>query len=444
MPSSFRTVSSRPCSTSFLRGTEAEWRRLCLPLLCLLVLGGVGGCKKKSKEDAGAAAAAQPKAVTVELSSASQQDFPVHFTTIGQLASPASVKVTAQIGGVVEEVHFKEGDKVKEGDLLFSIDDRTYRATLDKAKAAVSKAESDVELAKSNVSRSKELAEQSFVSKQDFEALQQAVVTAQAELQEAQTDVEMAKIQLDYTRIDAPISGQTGMLSIQEGNLAELGSANYLTTIVQMDPLYVDFMIPASMGAQARKRRDTQEPSVEVTASESLESDADWKNGTLDFIDNQVDTSSGTLKLRGTLPNSEGALWPGQYVTVRLTLEVLKDAVVVPTTAIRARESGAFLYVVDAKNIASVRPVELGPRDGDRVAVTKGLKAGEKVIVAGQVGLRDGSLVKVADPAKDDQASGATGKESASTSTSGDSKDVGGDDAATGDDASKAKQSSAN
>jgi multidrug efflux system membrane fusion protein len=353
-------------------------------------------CKRGKKEPQDAAKAL----VAVKVAAAVEEDFPVHYNTVGQLASPASVKVTTQVSGILEKVHFSEGDLVKKGELLFSIDDRPYTAALKKAQASIAKANSDVNVAQLKVERSRGLVDQKFISAQDFDTLKQTVVSAQSELEVSKMEVDIANIQLDYTKIEAPISGKTGILQVQQGNLAEQGSDNYLTSIVQLDPLYVDFMIPAGMGGKVKKSFKKNSHIIKINPAEEAVGTQGWLEGTLEFIDNQVDSKSGTLKLRGSIPNKEGMFWPGQFISVSLTLDVLEKAVVIPTTAIRARGSGAFVYLLDKGNIAKVQAVELGPRNEDSIAVISGLKAGDQVITEGQVGLRDGSEVKLVEPAK--------------------------------------------
>jgi len=353
-------------------------------------------CERGKKEPQEAA----KTLVAVKVAAAVEKDFPVHYNTVGQLASPAIVKVTTQVSGILEKVHFNEGDMVKEGDPLFSIDDRPYTAALKKAQASIAKANSDVDVAQLKVERSRGLVDQKFISAQDFDTLKQAVVSAQSDLEVSKTEVDIANIQLAYTKIEAPISGKTGILQVQQGNLAEQGSDNYLVSIVQLDPLYVDFMIPAGLGGQAETSFKKNSRIIAVNPAEGAVGTQGWLEGTLEFIDNQVDSKSGTLKLRGSIPNKEGRFWPGQFISVSLTLDVLGKAVVIPTTAIRARESGAFVYLLDKGNVARVQAVEIGPRNGDFVAVNSGLKAGDKVVTEGQVGLRDGSEVKVVEPAK--------------------------------------------
>ncbi len=359
----------------------------------LLIVFVLPSCKKKAVKKVEG-----PEVVTVEVVMAVEEKFPVFYSTVGQLASPASVKVIAQVNGILEKVHFKEGDMVKKGELLFSIDDRPYTATVSKAKASITKANSDVDVARSQVQRSRDLVDQKFISAQDFDTLKQAEVSAQSALEVAKQEVDIANIQLGYTRVEAPISGQTGILQVQEGNLAETGSDNFLVSVVQLNPLYVDFMIPASMGGDAKMAVKKDKNIISINSTNDVPGQGKWVKGSLEFIDNQVDSKSSTLKLRGRIDNSAGLLWPGQLVNASITLRVIEKAVVIPSTAIRARESGAFVYVVDKENVAKIRPVELGPRNEDFVAVESGLKVGEKVITAGQIGLRDGSKVKSENP----------------------------------------------
>ena len=286
---------------------------------------------------------------------------------------------------------------MKKGELLFSIDDQPYVASLTKAKAAIAKGNSDVAVAQSKVDRSRKLVQDKFIAAQDFDALKQDVVSAQSSLEVDKLEVGLANIQLAYTKIEAPISGKTGLIQVDEGNMAEPGSDNYLVSIVQLDPLYVDFTIPVSMGGDVKKSYKQSKDIISINSSDDALTKGEWQKGSLNFVDNQADSKSGTLKLRGSVKNAEGILWPGQFVTINLTLNVLKKAIVIPALAIRARESGAFVYVMGKDGNAKVTQVELGPRSGDFVAVTSGLKAGDNVITEGQIGLRDGSKVKLAE-----------------------------------------------
>jgi len=401
-------------------------------LLGLLVVTTVAAC---SKEEAPAAFERPPAPVRV--AAATTRDVPVYVDEIGRAAAKETVWVKSQVGGRVEEARFEDGAELKKGDVLFTIDARPFQAKLDATEAAVLaaqaalaraktsslrpdaalvRAKAALDLAKSEFVRVQGLIESNAVSRAEFDAKKSAVDMAQAEVRQAeadvkqaapdeqqaaaavkqaQADVAMAKLDVEYCTVRSPIDGRAGKRLVDAGNLV-LGTGSPLVMVERVDPIYVDFTV-AENDLSAVQRAMTQGAlSVEVRLPDDPGAP---RTGELTFLDNAVQNDTGTVSLRATLANADRRFWPGRFVNVRLVLETLRGAVLVPSTAPQESAKGAFVFVVGDDATATMRPVVVGQRQGDLVVVKDGVKAGEKVVVAGQLAVTPGGKVKIEEPA---------------------------------------------
>jgi multidrug efflux system membrane fusion protein len=335
-----------------------------------------------------------------------QQDVPFEMTAPGSVEPLRAVAVTAQVSGVVTSVRFREGDEVRQGDVLVQLDPRPYQNALQQAEAALARDVIQLANARRQVERYQGLAKSEYITTEQFEALQTNAQALEATVQSDSAAVDNARLNLEYTTIRAPISGRTGSLLIKEGNLVRAASSGPLVTVNQTRPILVRFAVPAPYLPLIRRY---QKDGLQVEAVPT--NDSTVLKGTLTFVDNAVDTTTGTIMLKGQFDNANGTLWPGQYVTATVVLYQQKNAVVVPAAAVVEAESGNYVYVVGPDGKAATRPVVVGRAVGEDVIVDQGLAAGETVVTDGQLRLVPGARVQVrnlAGPA----AAGPSGAES--------------------------------
>jgi len=348
------------------------------------------GCKKKE-------AAAQPTPpLPVLANAATTMDFPVFISTFGSLAASNSVDIKAQVGGQLVEARFVEGQEVKAGDVLFVIDKAPFKASLEKAKGDLKIDEAGLDYAQFMVDKNKDLALKTVLAEQSFKKYLTEADAERGRILSDTAAIDTAKINLGYCEIVSPITGLTGKRLVDPGNIVSTSSNPTLVNVRSLDPIYADFSVPEKYFPKV----------TELLAKGNLkilarpQGDENDYEGTVTLIDNSIDASSGTIPLRATLANKGRKLWPGQFVTVKVILEVLKDVIVVPASAIQTGKDGAFVYVMrDGK--ADYVPVVIGQSDADRTSVLKGdLKAGEKVITVSSVLIRPGAPVMEAQMAQ--------------------------------------------
>jgi membrane fusion protein, multidrug efflux system len=354
-------------------------------LLFSIVAAFLSGCDQQSTTGQSKAA---PKNILVTKVKAA--DVPVQIHEYGRVVSPESVNIQPQVSGRITEVHFVEGQDVKKGDLLFVIDPRPFQAQLEQAQAQLVSDTAQFELDKRNLERDEKIGPQHFVSEQQIDRDKADVDNYKGAVGRDQAAIDLAKLNLEYCYVPSPGNGRTGRRLVDPGNYVATGGAT-LVNIQLQDPVYVDFTISENDLARLRDNVSRGNPlRVDVIAPSRPDI---AKAGKLSFFDNSVSSQAGTVLLRATVPNEDRYLWPGQYVNVTLTLQVLKDALVVPAQTVQLGGKGTYLFVVKPDNTVEQRLVPQGVRYQDLVVVPEGVQAGETVVVEGQIALANGTKV---------------------------------------------------
>ncbi len=330
----------------------------------------------------------------VHVAKAVQKPMPVEIRAVGTGEAYQTVNVKSRIDAVIEAVHFKAGQDVKKGDVLFTLDKRSFQAALDQADAALARDTVQEKNAETLAEHTRELLGKGYAAQEEYD---QARTTADSLAAAVKADTaarELAKLQLSYCTITSPIDARAGAILVDPGNSIK---ANDLTLAVlnQVEPIYVDFSVPEKRLPAIRERMAAGP--LTVSALAPGEGDKP-EQGTLTFVDNTVDATTGTILLKGTFPNKDRRLWPGQFVNVVLTLSVQPDAVVVPSQAVQVGQKGQFLFVVKPDQTVEMRPVVLDRQMNGESVIAKGVKAGETVVTDGQLQLEDGTKVQVVTP----------------------------------------------
>jgi multidrug efflux system membrane fusion protein len=360
------------------------------------------------------APAMPPPLVTV--TKAMAQDVPRYLDEIGRNAAFESVTVTPQVSGRIVERRFRDGENLTKGQLLFVIDPRPYKAQEDASKANLAQAKAALDLAKIQFARDEQIIGTRAISQQDYDTKKNTVDVNQAQVDAAEAALETAKLNLEYCYVHSPINGRAGARLVDVGNVVQ-PNATSLLSIQRLDPIYANFTIT---------ERDLPEVQKQMTlgnlkAMVRLPSDpADGaRAGRIEFLDNAVQNSTGTVNLRATISNPDRHFWPGQFVDVKLVLNTQRAAVLIPNEAAQISQKGPFVYVVKPDDTAELRVVTLGQRQGNDVVVTGGLSADERIVVAGQMTVRPGGKVHVAASSADAPAKPQTQTGSAATKQGG-------------------------
>jgi multidrug efflux system membrane fusion protein len=342
------------------------------------------------------AKAANPVATfPVTVATVAQQNVPVRIQAIGNVEAYSTVSLKARVDGQIVEVNFKDGMEVKKGAVLFKIDSRPLEATLRQAEANLIRDTAQKDQTRSQERRYQDLLEKNFVSKEAYAQIRTNADSADASALASKAAVENARLQLEYCTIRSPIDGFVGKVMLQMGNMAKANDTNALVVINQVRPIYVNFSVPEQNLPLIRSYMAKGPLSVDALPPNSDQAAA---SGTLIFVDNAVDASTGTIKLRGVFANKDNALWPGQYVSASLKLYEQKAALVVPSQSIQNGPAGQYVYVVQSDMSTEIRRIEVGRSDGTDTIITKGLQKGEQVVVKGQLRLTPGAKVTIAEP----------------------------------------------
>jgi RND family efflux transporter MFP subunit len=335
-----------------------------------------------------AAAAKQPPLVSI--ATARTRDLPVTFAVQGHLVPLNQVDMRPQMTGIIQKVHFHEGDQVKVGQLLFTLDATDAAAQLDRAHAQAAQIKAQLDDAQRDYKRSTEMVKSGFMSPSTVDTAASKVESLEAQLKAAQAGVESARVQLEHTRIHSPIDAQAGALNVHPGSLAQPGTSLPLVTLAQFDPIGVEFSLPEQYLNTLLAARKQEQVTIALDAP-------DGKNvaGDLSFVNYTVSTDSGTIRLKASFPNRNRSLWPGTFARITLGAGVSKDAVVLPPQAVLEGPAGRFVYLVGEDGKAASRKVRL-LRVQDEDAVVDGVKAGERVVLEGAQDLRNGMSVRIA------------------------------------------------
>jgi multidrug efflux system membrane fusion protein len=334
---------------------------------------------------------APPRVVPVVAETADQKNVPLQIKAIGNVEAYNTVAIKSQINGEISEVYFREGQDVKRGKMLFRIDPRPFESTLRQAESALVRDRAQAVNAKEDSKRYATLAGKGYVSVQEYDKARTNADALDAVVKADEAAVENARLQLEYTAIMSPIDGQTGAITIQKGNVVKANDVP-LVTINQITPIYVTFSVPEQDLANIKRYQASGELHVDVNIPQGNKTPV---KGTLTFIDNKVNTATGTIMLKATFPNQDRALWPGQFVDVVLTLTTERNRVVIPTQAVQTGQQGQYVYVIKDDLTAELRVVTPGRLYGDSTIIDKGIAAGEKVVTDGQLRITPGVKVEI-------------------------------------------------
>jgi multidrug efflux system membrane fusion protein len=366
-----------------------------------LVIGGAWFYRHQSGPRSGSAPAASGSAaaarpVPVVVADVQLKDVPVYLEGIGNATPLATVTVKTQVDGRLEKVFFTEGQSVKRGELLAQVDPRPFQIALQQAQAAIARDTANAENARKNQQRYDTLVEKKLIAQQQADDQKALADSAAAAVQADRAQASSASLQLEYAKIKSPIDGVTGVRLVDPGNIVHAADATGIVVVTQLDPMAVMFTLP-----EDDLPRVTQALAKGPVSVEAFSRDATTLlgKGQLLLVDNQVNQQTATIKLKASFPNPERALWPNGFVKARLLLTTQKGALVVPATAIQRGPQGTFVYLVDAANKVSVRPVKVDSTVGEDAILKSGLQAGDKVVVEGQGGLRAGATVAPRPPA---------------------------------------------
>jgi len=335
-----------------------------------------------------------PGPAPVTTAKAGTADVPIVLRGLGSVAAYNTVSVKSRVEGNVVKVNFKEGQEVKTGDLLVQLDVRPFQAALDQATANFDKDQANLNNARKDLSRDADLYKRGFAPEQQFTTQKTTVDEDQASLESDKAQIDAAKLNVEYADIRSPIAGITGIRQIDLGNLVQANSAT-LVVVTQIKPIYVVFTIPET--DIPRVRRAMSKGDLQVLAYDAADQ-KEIAQGALKLVDNQVDQTSGTVRLKAEFPNTDETLWPGQFVNAHLIVQTVENGIVVPNDAVQAGASGTFVYVVKPDNTVEVRPVTVTQTENNSSLIGSGLKAGEQVVTAGQSKLSPGAHVVISNP----------------------------------------------
>jgi len=375
---------------------------LIIGLFCFLAVT-LTGCKDKSSGDPGAkeikgAAKSAQRAVPVTADTAKLKDIPLEIQAIGNVESYATVSIKARVSGELYKVHFTEGEEVAKGKLLFTIDPRPFQAALDEASARLEKDKALFSKAEEDYRRYENLLQRGSVSREQFDQVRAGLNALKATIRADEAVVENARVQLGYTSIYSPITGRTGNILINQGNMIKANDDNKsLVVIEQIQPIYVSFTATEANLYEIMNRFNRERLSVTVLPEGS---EAVPEKGILSFFDNSIDSKTGTIWLKGTFKNQNKRLWPGQFVDVVLTLGDLKGVVTVPSQAVQNGAGGPYVFTITSDNRVEYKQVSPGRAYKGEIVIEKGVSAGEKVVTDGHLRLTPGAPVEITDGVK--------------------------------------------
>jgi multidrug efflux system membrane fusion protein len=368
--------------------------RMALPALAVFV-ALYAGCSDNGKT-------MEYPPVPVVVAEVVTKTLPFEVSSIGNVEAYRTVSVRAQVGGVLREIHFREGDRVAKGAPLLLIDPAPYRATLEAARAKLARDQATAANLEQTVERYGELAKKNYITEQQHNDMLSQLVAMKATVRADSAEVLSASLNLDYCSIASPIDGRIGERLVDEGNVVKANSDSPLVVIHQIEPVFVRFTVPERYLTEILRLSASK--SLEVRAAAPEETPG-AHTGHLTFIDNAVDASTGTIMLKAEFPNHDAMMWPGEFVNVVLVLKELQDAVVIPAQAIGTGQQGDYVFVVKQDETVELRPVTVDYRLDNDAVIGKGVEPGEKIVIDGQLRLRPGSRVVEKPPVTSDKVS---------------------------------------
>jgi multidrug efflux system membrane fusion protein len=369
---------------------------------------GSGGRGQSAGGQGRGGAGRSREAVPVLVATAAQKSVPVQIRAVGNVEPYATVSIKSQVTGVLTKAHFKEGQDVKQGQLLFTIDPRPLEAAVKQAEANLARDNAQLKNMREQVRRYAELVEKQYVSREQYDQIRTNADAMESVVDADKAALENARVQLSYCYIYAPVNGRVGSLLVNEGNLVRVNDGAPLVVINQINPINVTFSVPEQHLADLKRRM----AGGQLKVSASFQSDEERPEvGALEFVDNAVDRSTGTIKLKASFANTERRLWPGQFINVALTLTTQADAVVIPSEAVQVGQEGQHVFVVKADKTVEVRPVVIGTTSEGEAVIAKGLVPGEQIVREGQFLLGPGSRIEIKDSTKvAEESKGETGR----------------------------------
>jgi multidrug efflux system membrane fusion protein len=332
--------------------------------------------------------------VTAVLGTVQSKDVPIYLDGLGTVQAFNNVTVRSRVEGTLQKIHFQEGQDVKTGDLLAEIDPAPFKAMVAQAVAKKAQDEAQLQNAQIELKRDEALLASKIVAQDVYDTAKAAERQFEAAVQADQAAIDSAKVQLAYTRITAPIDGRTGIRMVDVGNVIRTGDSNGIVSLTQLKPISVLFTLPEQSLSRIQSQQSTSPLKVLAVDRDNRTL---LEEGNLTVVDNQIDTTTGTIRLKATFPNEKYRLWPGQFVNARLLLEVRTNAITVPAPVIQRGPNGAYAFVVDQEMNANMAPVQVEQIENNEALVSSGLQAGQRVVVDGQYKLQQGSKVRSAD-----------------------------------------------
>lgn len=408
METGLRAVPSQAIGPRAKSAGRRVWRRVLWILVVLVIAAGIGYRIHMRPAHQTSAGFRSNGPTPVGVAAAGKGDIKVTLNALGTVTPLATVTVQTQISGQLTEVGFHEGQEVKQGDFLVQIDPRPYQAALDQAQGQLLKDQAMLKEAQVDLARYKTLAAQNSIARQQAEDQEYVVEQDEGTVKVDEAQVNNAKLNLAYCRIVAPVGGRIGLRNVDPGNYVQASGSTSIAVITQMEPITVVFPVAEDSLPAVLKRMHA---GAQLTASVFDRSGTTLLGtGILYAIDSQINTGTGTVNLKAQFDNADRLLFPNQFVNVSLLVEQLHDVVVIPTAAVQRGAPGTFVYLVQGDDTVAVRPVKLGPVDGEQVEILSGLAAGDRVVVDGTDKLRDGAQISIRSPGG--QGSGAAGNES--------------------------------